>query len=86
MLIKVSPRFEKNYKRLPMEIKKKAKEKEIIFRGNPFDLRLKTHKLKGELKNSWAFWINFSYRIKFIFIGNSKVLFLDIGTHEIYNK
>lgn len=84
MKIKISPRFEKNYKRLPKRIKEKAKEKEAIFRDNPFDQRLKTHKLKGKQRDSWAFYINDSYRIKFIFINSDEILFLDIGTHGIY--
>ncbi len=84
MKIKISPRFEKNYKRLPKRIKEKAKEKETIFRNNFFDPRLKTHKLKGKCQDSWAFWINDSYRIKFIFISDNEILFLNIGTHEIY--
>ena len=84
MRIKISPRFEKNYKKLPKKVKEKAKEKEAIFRDNPFDSQLKTHKLKGKEKGCWAFWINDSYRIKFIFISDNEVLFLNIGTHEIY--
>jgi mRNA-degrading endonuclease YafQ of YafQ-DinJ toxin-antitoxin module len=84
MKINVSPRFEKNYKRLPKRIKEKAKEKEAIFRDNPFDSRLKTHKLQGKQRDSWALWINDSYRIKFIFISDDEVLFFNIGTHGIY--
>jgi len=82
--IKVSPLFEKQYKKLPRKIKEKAKEKERIFRENPFFLNLRTHKLHGEEKECWAFWINRSYRIKFIFLTDKKVLFLEIGTHDIY--
>jgi len=82
--IKISPRFERNYKKLPKEIKEKAKKKEKIFRENPFDLRLKTHKLHGKETEVWAFWIDYFYRIKFIFLSDEEVLFLDIGTHEIY--
>jgi len=84
MEIKISPRFEKNYKRLPNHIKEKAKEKEHIFRDNPFNSRLKTHKLSGKDKECWAFWVDNSYRIKFIFLSIGEVLFLDIGTHDIY--
>ena len=82
--IKVSPLFEKHYKKLPNRIKDKAKEKEEIFRKNPFHPALKTHKLSGKDKDCWAFWINYSYRIKFIFSGEDEVLFLDIGPHDIY--
>lgn len=82
--IKVSPLFEKHYKKLPKRIKEKSKEKEKIFRENPFDQQLKTHKLSGREKQTWAFWIDYTYRIKFIFLSDEEVLFLDIGTHKIY--
>ncbi len=69
MEISVTPRFRKSYKKLPGEIKeKKAKVKESLFRKNPFDKRLKTHKLLGKEKESWVFWVDYSYRIKFIFL------------------
>ena len=84
MKIIVTPIFKKSYKKLPKRIKEKAKEKEIIFRENPFDQRLKTHKLSGKNKECWAFWITHTYRIKFIFLSNKEILFLDIGTHKIY--
>jgi len=84
MIIKISPKFEKNYRRLPENIKEKAKEKEHIFRQEPFNPRLKTHKLSGKDKECWAFWVDDSYRIKFIFLSNREVLFLNIGRHNIY--
>jgi mRNA-degrading endonuclease YafQ of YafQ-DinJ toxin-antitoxin module len=84
MKVKVSPRFEKNYKKLPKEVKERAKQRELIFRENPFDSRLKTHKLSGRDKECWAFSVDYSYRIKFIFLNDEEILFLDIGTHEIY--
>jgi len=84
MIIKVSPKFEKKYRHLPKKIKEKAKEKEFIFRENPFDSRLKTHKLSGKDKECWAFWITYSYRIKFNFLSKKEILFLDIGPHNIY--
>lgn len=84
MEIYVTPRFEKNYRKLPKHMKEKAKVKESIFQKNPFDPRLKTHKLSGKEKEVWSFWIDYSYRIKFIFLTEEKVLLLDVGTHEIY--
>ena len=79
-----SPRFKKNYRKLPKKIKELAKDRVEIFKKNPFNSRLKTHKLSGRDKECWAFWITYSYRIKFIFLSNEKVLFLDIGPHKIY--
>lgn len=82
--IEIGGLFKKEYKRLPQRIKDIAKEKEFIFRDNPFDIRLGTHKLHGKEKDLWAFSVNRSYRIKFIFLSEGCVLFLEIGTHEIY--
>ena len=78
------PRFDKNYRKLPQKVKNKAKVREEIFRENPFDPKIKTHKLRGKEKEVWAFWIDYGYRIKFIFLNNEKVLLLDIGPHDIY--
>lgn len=82
--IEYSNKFLKSSKKLPERIIDKAEEKERIFRQNPFDPRLKTHKLSGKDKNCWAFWITDVYRIKFMFLSNEEILFLDIGTHDIY--
>ncbi len=84
MLIRTSPVFDKHYRKLSIKLKDKAKEREKIFRANPFHPLLRTHKLSGKEKEHWAFWITHSYRIKFIFLSDEEVLFLDIGTHDIY--
>jgi len=79
-----SSRFEKVFKALPLAIKRQAIGKENIFRGDCFDKRLKTHKLKGNLEGYWAFSVNYSYRVLFEFSGGDEVGFVDIGTHSIY--
>jgi len=58
-----SSKFAKEYKRLPKKIKFIAEKKELIFRNNPYEDRLKTHKLQGRLKDFWAFSINHEYRL-----------------------
>lgn len=84
MKIYYSSKFAKEYKKLPREIKLKAEEKELLFRKNPHDSRLKTHRLKGILKEYWAFSINFQYRVIFEFREKEVVWFHSVGTHEIY--
>ncbi len=79
-----SKRFLKSLDKLPRKIIDKAESKERIFRENPFHSTLRTHKLTGKEKESWAFWIDFHYRIKFIFLSGGEVLFLDVGKHDIY--
>ncbi len=81
---KYSEKFLKHLSKLLKEVINKAKEKENLFKENPFHPLLNTHKLSGKEKEIWAFWIDYRYRIKFIFLKDNEVLFLDIGTHEIY--
>lgn len=61
-----------------------AEKKEVIFRKNLYDPRLKTHKLTGKLKGFWAFSINYQYRILFEFVTDTTIWFHSVGTHEIY--
>ena len=85
MDIYVSSKFKRAYGKLPSELKSKAKQKEKIFRKNPFDLRLKTHKLQGKYKNYWSFSISGTHRIMFDFASGDKVVFINVGDHDIYN-
>ncbi len=84
MNIETSARFERHYQKLSQEVRDAAKRKEDIFRENPYHPGLRTHPLHGKDKDAWAFWINQKYRIKFLFLSPSNALFLDIGTHDIY--
>jgi mRNA-degrading endonuclease YafQ of YafQ-DinJ toxin-antitoxin module len=83
--IQVTNLFEKHYRKLPKRAKEEAQQKELLFRENPFDPALRTHKLHGKDKDAYAFWISHSWRIKFIFLDEDSVLFLDVGTHDIYS-
>ncbi len=61
------------------------REKLVIFMDNPYDSRLKTHKLSGKLSNIWSFSINFQIRVTFCFIDDSKIILEYIGTqNEVY--
>jgi hypothetical protein len=85
MNIIYSPRFAREYKKLPDSIKDVAEENEIIFRNNPFDLKLKTHKLKGKLSGFLSFSIGHRHRIIFEFSQDSKTAYFHlVGDHDIY--
>lgn len=71
---------------MPLEVQKKAEEKEVIFRNDPFDSRLHTHKLHGNISDFWAFYLDQRYRIIFAFIEKDAVRFYAIGDHSIYKK
>jgi mRNA-degrading endonuclease YafQ of YafQ-DinJ toxin-antitoxin module len=70
MEIFYSSKFLREYKKLSIDIKRSAEKTEKIFRQNPYDPRLKTHKLTGPLNDFWAFSVTHSYRI---------------GSHDIYS-
>lgn len=76
--------FEKSFHRLPARIQKLAEKKDKWFRLDTLDLRLHTHKLRGELEGYWSYYVNRSYRILFRFLNGDEVVYYDIGTHEIY--
>lgn len=84
MRIVYSSKFAREYKKLPKEIKLLAEKKEKIFRKNPFDPILDTHKVHGRLRDFWSFSIDFKYRIVFEFRENNIVYFHSIGDHLIY--
>jgi len=79
-----SSKFADEYKKLPLKVKKIAEKKEQIFRRNPFDSQLKTHKLKGSLKGFFSFSITQKYRIIFEIIDPNTIWFHSVGGHSIY--
>jgi mRNA-degrading endonuclease YafQ of YafQ-DinJ toxin-antitoxin module len=78
--------FERKAKKLPRILKSEIQNREKLFRDNPFNPILKTHKLKGKLKNFWSFSIAFKQRILFEFVNKNEILFFDIGGHEVYQS
>jgi mRNA-degrading endonuclease YafQ of YafQ-DinJ toxin-antitoxin module len=78
-----SPKFIKEYRRLPGSLKLLVEKKEKLFRENPRDARLKLHKLDGKLSEFWSFSVNYQNRVIVEFVGD-EVWFHSIGTHDIY--
>lgn len=85
MEIIYSSKFAREYKKLTEDIKILTEEQEAIFRKDPFDQRLKTHKLKGKFDGFLSFSIGYKYRIIFEFTKNRKtVYFHSVGDHDVY--
>jgi addiction module RelE/StbE family toxin len=89
MEVSFSDSFKKVFKR---RIKSSETENEFwikleLFISDPFDSRLKTHKLSGKLKGLWSFTVEYDFRVVFYFTNDKpkKAVFVDIGTHdEVY--
>ena len=84
MQIVYTKKFVSEFKKLPKKVRLLAIEKEKIFKKNPHEPELKTHKLTGKLKGNLAFSINYSYRIIFVLENKNEAWFLAVGTHNIY--
>lgn len=71
---------------MPKQVKEKSIMRENIFKENPFNPILKTHKLQGKYKDYLSFSVGNSYRIMFQFLNTArtKAVFINIGNHEIY--
>ena len=63
--------------------KEQLKERLSIFKEDTSDKRLKTHRLKGNLKEYYAFSISYSDRIVFRHLEDEEVLFIQIGSHDV---
>lgn len=85
MEIQYSSKFVREYKKLPDTVKDIAEEYEILFRKNPFNPKLKTHKLQGRFKGYLSFSIGYAYRIIFeLSKDKKKAYFHSGGDHDVY--
>mgnify|MGYP001558539373 CR=1 FL=1 len=79
--------FEKKFKKYKNQLtdteRQRIKNRLEIFRENVFDKRLKTHKLKGELRDYYAFSISYSDRIVFKVLDDGGVYLIEIGSHDV---
>ncbi|MDT3740162.1 MAG: type II toxin-antitoxin system mRNA interferase toxin, RelE/StbE family [Candidatus Kapabacteria bacterium] len=83
--------FERAFKKVTKNnynIKSRIFEVLSLMQEDPFQPKLKTHKLHGKLQSLLAASIDFEYRIIFMIreISNIKsIVLIDIGTHdEVY--
>jgi addiction module RelE/StbE family toxin len=85
--IRYSSQFLKKIEKLQRKKPKTAtvfKNKMALFNNNPRDSSLKTHKLSGNMKNQYAFFVENDCRVIFSWEGE-EVEFILIGKHdEVY--
>lgn len=83
MRILYSSLFLRVFGKLPVKIQDEFRRREDVFRRNPFDPMLKTHKLKG--RSDWAFLVTYEVRVIFVF-EKDVFRFLNIGDHSVYRN
>ena len=79
-----SSHFERALKSLGPEWKEVVDERAALFQENCFHARLKTHKLKGNLKEYWSFSLTQKHRVLFQFLKKGTVVFIDVEDHSVY--
>lgn len=83
-----APSFNKAAKKVLKKhphLKAEIQNRVAILSENPSHPKLKTHKLKGELKAYWSFSIEYDMRILFQYIeheGDRAILLCTIGNHD----
>ena len=89
-MIKVaySPSFQRSYKKIIKHNSSKQllfEQKISLFLQDPFHPQLRTHKLKGTLKDFYSFSIEYNLRAVFYFVSDTEVVLEDIGSlDEVY--
>ncbi len=86
MKVAYASTFFRQLKKLPLDLQEEAFEKEELFKKDPKNKLLKTHKLKGRLQGSYSFSVNYKTRIIFEYLNKDKVVFISIGDHDVYKK
>ncbi len=77
--------FARTYKKLSDEVKDLGEKQELLFRQDPFDPKLKTHKLKGKFEGFLSFSIGYKHRIVFEFSKDKKTAYFhSVGDHDVY--
>jgi addiction module RelE/StbE family toxin len=78
--------FKKTTKSTP-DLKEKIISAMNLLEQDPFNPKLKSHKLQGILEDNWACAVSYDLRIIFTFVKNSdtnetEILLINLGTHE----
>ena len=70
--------------KLPADVQKTAWRKEELFRINPLHPSLRLHELHGRYIGVWSISVTNKYRIIFERQADGGILFMSIGTHDLY--
>ena len=84
---KTTPAFRKALAKLSREQRQSARRAFSVFKKDPFDPRLRTHKIHNLSARAgrtiYSVWVEADLRAVFYLEGDM-VMSLDIGTHAIY--
>lgn len=82
MKIRFHKNFDKQYKKLNSERKKRVKQRLFLFLENPFHPLLGNHPLKGKYNGYRSINITGDLRAIYKFINEQECIFVTINTHS----
>ncbi len=85
MDVSYAPTFVRQFKTLEKNLQDEVIEKIELFRDRENHKFLKVHKLTGRLAGRFGFWVNYKFRIVFIYLSSRAVVLLAVGDHDIYS-
>ena len=80
-----SDRFAKHYKTLSQTEKKQLQKKLLLLSDNPLHPSLRTKRIQGT-KDLFECSVNMDIRIIWFWEGETMIVLLDVGHHDILNK
>ena len=81
MIVKFHRDFDKSFKKLPVDVKKKFIQRKEIFVKDPLHRLLNNHPLAGEWQGYRSINVTGDYRAVYSQMDKDTVLFVEIGTH-----
>ncbi|MCY7334494.1 MAG: type II toxin-antitoxin system mRNA interferase toxin, RelE/StbE family [Pseudanabaena sp. CAN_BIN31] len=75
-------RILKKWRKKHPELIERFQQKLTLFTNEPLHSSLKIHSLSGNFAGYWAISINFEHRLIIKFLSDTKVVLIDIGTHD----
>jgi len=82
MTIQYTPKFKKQYKKLPAKFQRLFNERLLLFIKDPTNPILRVHPLKGKYGGYWSMNVGGDLRAIYFKRGDELIIFALIGTHS----
>ena len=82
MAIRYSPKFVKQYRKLPSKLQSRFDERLLLLLADPTVPILRLHPLKGKYQGYWSISISGDLRAIYLERGEEVIIFAFIGTHS----
>lgn len=82
MILRYTPKFKKQYKKLPQKFQKQFDNRLKLFLQDPTNPKLRVHPLKGSYAGYWSMNVSGDLRAIYLKEGEQIIIFALIGTHS----